>query len=300
MRIGRRSFLMSCAVLGATGAARALPASSREDGPVPASHDGFGVLVDTTLCIGCRSCEAACAAANGNPEPANQGDDAVFAKRRTTSPNQFTVVNKAEGGGEERYAKTQCLHCIVPACASACPVKALEKTIDGPVVYHADRCIGCRYCMIACPFDVPKYQYDKAIPYVRKCTMCPTRLAEGKPPACVESCPSGALQFGKRSELLAEARRRVYAPGSKYVPEIFGEHEAGGTSWMYIADRPLSDLGLPEDVGDRPRYDTTKGALGTVPFVVTLWPPLLMGLYTASRRRNDVAADEEREGNDHE
>jgi hypothetical protein len=154
--------------------------------------------------------------------------------------------------------------------------------------------------MIACPFDVPKYQYDKAVPYVRKCTMCPSRLAEGKPPACVENCPSGALQFGKRSELLAEARKRVYAPGSKYHPAIFGEHEAGGTSWMYIADRPLSDFGLPTDVGDRPGYDTTRGALGAVPFVVTLWPPLLMGLYTASQRRDEVAAAEAREEKDHE
>jgi ferredoxin len=130
--------------------------------------------------------------------------------------------------------------------------------------------------------------------------MCPERLAEGQPPACVASCPAGALQFGKRSELLAEARQRVYAPDSKYVPEIFGEHEAGGTSWMYISDRRLSDFGLPTDVGDSPRYDTTRGALGTVPLVITLWPPLLMGLYTASRRRNEVAAAEAREEQDHE
>jgi formate dehydrogenase iron-sulfur subunit len=300
MRIGRRTFLKSCAALGAAGAASALPASASAEPHATAPHDGFGVLVDTTKCIGCRTCEMSCAEANGLPEPKDQGDDAVFAQHRTTGPDQFTVVNKAQGPGEAAYAKTQCLHCIVPACASACPVKALDKTIDGPVVYHEDRCIGCRYCMIACPFDVPKYQYEKAIPYVRKCTMCPTRLAKGQPPACVENCPAGALQFGTRSELLAEARRRVYAPDSKYAPEIFGEHEAGGTSWLYIADRPLKEFGLPTDVGDSPRYDTTRGALGTVPFVVTLWPPLLMGLYTASQRRGEVAAAEGREENDHE
>lgn len=300
MRIGRRVFLKSCAALGAAGAARSLPASTQASDPAPAVHDGFGVLVDTTRCLGCRSCEVACAEANGLPEPVGVGDEAVFASRRTTDQRHFTVVNKAKGPGEERFAKTQCLHCIVPACASACPVKALDKTIDGPVVYHEDRCIGCRYCMIACPFDVPKYEYDKAIPYVRKCTMCAGRLAEGKVPACVESCPAGALQFGKRSELLAEARKRVYAPDSKYVAQIFGEHEAGGTSWMYIADRPLADFGLPQDVGDRPRYETTRGALGAVPFVITLWPPLLMGLYTASRRRSEVAASETEQEHDHE
>jgi Fe-S-cluster-containing dehydrogenase component len=261
MHIARRTFLKSCAVLGATGAASALSSSASTGAQDSAAPDGLGVLVDTTKCLGCRTCEAACAEANGLPEPKDMGDDAVFAHHRTTAPDQFTVVNKAQGGGEDRYAKSQCLHCIVPACASACPVKALDKTPEGPVVYHADRCIGCRYCMIACPFDVPKYQYDRAVPYVRKCTMCPGRLAEGKPPACVENCPAEALTFGKRSELLAEARRRVYAPESKYVPEIFGENEAGGTSWMYIADRPIAEFGLPTDVGDRPRFDTTRGAL---------------------------------------
>ena len=291
MRIARRTFLKSCAAIGA---AAALPAQAREEGP---AIDGLGVLVDTTKCLGCRTCEAACAEANGLPAPDAMGDDAIFATRRATAPDRFTVVNKAQGGGEDRYAKSQCLHCLVPACASACPVKALDKTPEGPVVYHEDRCIGCRYCMVACPFDVPKYQYDRTVPYVRKCTMCAGRVASGGKPACVENCPAEALTFGKRSELLAEAKRRVYAPGSTYVPEIFGEHEAGGTSWMYISDRPLKDFGLPADVGDHPRFDTTRGALGAVPFVITLWPPLLMGLYTASRRRDEQEIKEEK---DHE
>jgi formate dehydrogenase iron-sulfur subunit len=287
MRIGRRSFLKSCAALGAAGAVSALPASQAAPGEASPRPDGFGVLVDTTQCLGCRSCELACAEANGLPEPERIGDETIFATRRETTPRQLTVVNQAQGGGETRYAKTQCLHCIVPACASACPVKALDKTAAGPVIYHEDRCIGCRYCMIACPFGVPRYEYDKAVPYVRKCTMCNARLAEGKPPACVESCPGGALQFGKRSELLAEAHARVYAPGSKYTPHVFGEHEAGGTSWMYIADRPFDDFSLPAEVGERPAYERTRGALGAVPFVITLWPPLLMGLYAARKEEAD-------------
>jgi Fe-S-cluster-containing dehydrogenase component len=285
MRIGRRVFLKSCAALTATGAAAALPASESDRAAAAASaRDGFGVLVDTTRCIGCRSCEIACAEANRLPEPERLGEDAVFSSHRDTSPRQLTVVNQARGPGEARYAKTQCLHCVVPACASACPVKALDKTPAGPVVYHEDRCIGCRYCMIACPYGVPKYEYDRAVPYVRKCTMCASRLAEGKIPACVENCPGGALQFGKRDELLAEARRRVYAPNSTYEPHIYGETEAGGTSWMYIADRPLSDFGLPDDVAGGSYFESTRGALGAVPFVITLWPPLLMGLYAARKR----------------
>jgi hypothetical protein len=114
--------------------------------------------------------------------------------------------------------------------------------------------------------------------------MCTARLAEGKPPACVANCPGEALQFGKRSDLLAEARKRVYAPDSKYVPHIYGEHEAGGTSWMYVSDRPFAAFGLPEGVGERSYYENTRGALGAVPFVITLWPPLLMGLYAARKR----------------
>ena len=286
MRIGRRFFLKSCAALSAAGAASALPATEPDPSVTASARDGFGVLVDTTQCLGCRSCESACAEANGLPEPERLGDETVYATRRETSENQLTVVNQAKGSGEARYAKTQCLHCVVPACASACPVKALDKTASGPVVYHKDRCIGCRYCMIACPFGVPKYEYDKAVPYVRKCTMCATRLAEGKIPACVENCPAGALQFGRRSELLGEARKRVYAPDSKYVPHIYGENEVGGTSWMYIADRPLSDFGLPNDVGGSSYYENTRGALGAVPFVMTLFPPLLMGLY-ASRKQEE-------------
>jgi formate dehydrogenase iron-sulfur subunit len=287
MLIGRRFFLKSCAALTAAGAASALPASEPAAAESTSARDGFGVLVDTTQCIGCRTCEASCAEANRLPEPERMGDDSIFATHRETGERQFTVVNKAVGSGEERYAKTQCMHCIVPACASACPVKALDKTDAGPVVYHEDRCIGCRYCMISCPFGVPKYEYDKAIPYVRKCTMCMARLVEGKAPACVETCPAGALQFGKRTELLAEARKRVFAPGSKYVPHIYGENEAGGTSWMYIADRPFSDFRLPQDVGTRSYYENTRGALGAVPFVMTLWPPLLMGLYAARTREEE-------------
>ena len=282
MRIGRRFFMKSCAALGAAGVAGRLPASDLPEEAGSAPRDGFGVLVDTTRCIGCRTCETSCAEANGLPEP-----------DRAPREERFTIVRTSSGSGEEAFAKTQCMHCNVPACASACPVKALEKTEAGPVVYHTDRCIGCRYCMIACPFGVPKYTYDKAVPYVRKCTMCAARLAEGKVPACVENCPAGAIEFGRRSELLLEAKRRVFAPDSKYHPHVYGEHEAGGTAWLYVSDRPLSEFGLPSDVAEKPYYEYTRGALGAVPFVITLWPPLLMGLYAAAKRRDEVAGAEE-------
>jgi Fe-S-cluster-containing dehydrogenase component len=287
----RRVFLKTA---GAAGLA--LTAAPRAQGAV--RPDGPAVLVDTTRCIGCRSCEAACAEQNGLPAPAEPPYD-VFAQRRTTTTSAYTVVNRAiekAPDGSERYAKTQCLHCVSPGCASACPVRALEKSPAGPVVYHADRCIGCRYCMVACPFGVPKYEYEKAVPYVRKCTFCSERQAQGLKPACVEACPAEALQFGRREALLLEAKRRVFAPDSGYVPHVYGERESGGTSWLYISDVSLDSLGLRTDVGELSPSDRTDGALSTVPVVMTLWPPLLMGLYAFAHRRD---TREEREEESH-
>ena len=281
MNPDRRTFLK---IAGAAGAA-SLAGVSASAASAPGSR---AVLVDTTRCLGCRGCEAACSEANGLAEPERPGDDRVFEARRTTSPEAFTVVNRARVGaanGDPRYAKTQCLHCLDPACASACPVRALEKKPDGPVIYNRERCMGCRYCMVACPFGVPKYEYAKAVPYVRKCTFCAGRLAKGLPPACTEACPSGALLFGEREALLEEARTRIYQNPQRYVRQIYGEREAGGTSWLYISDVPFDSLGLPSGVETKPYPDLTRTALSAVPFVMTIWPPLLMGLYTFAKNR---------------
>jgi len=285
----RRTFLK---VVGAAGAG-SLVAGGAEAAGRAAPPGSRAVLVDTTLCLGCRACEAACSEANGLPEPVMAGEDAVFATRRDTAPSVFTVVNRATSPGRdggERYAKTQCMHCVEPACASACPVRALEKEPAGPVVYHPERCIGCRYCMVSCPFGVPKYEYDQAVPYVRKCSFCAERQARGEPPACTEACPAGALLFGARDELLETARTRIYQNPDRYVHHVYGEHEAGGTSWLYITDVPFEAIGLPEGVRTESYPALTGGALAAVPFVMTLWPPLLMGLYTFSRARQEPEA----------
>ncbi len=197
------------------------------------------------------------------------------------------------GAASERFVKKQCMHCIEPACVSACPARALEKTPDGPVTYNGNHCLGCRYCMMACPFDVPKYEYDQAVPYVKKCTFCAERQANGQPPACTEVCPSGALQFGTRAELLEEAKTRIYQHPDKYVHHVYGELEAGGTSWLYISDVPLERLGMKSGLSTTPYPDLTKTALSAVPVVLTLWPPLLMGLYTFSQRKTRVRTHEE-------
>jgi len=278
-RIGRRGFLGAAAATAATAAVCGT-ARAAEGG----ASDGVGMLVDTTQCVGCRACEAACAEANGLPEP--PPGEAVFAARRDTSATAFTVVNRTEKApGVYRHAKKQCMHCVSPACASACPVRAMDKLPEGPVVYHPARCMGCRYCMLACPFDVPKYEYGSVTPRVRKCDFCAERQARGEKPACAEVCPSGALTFGRRAELLEVAKARIYTNPDRYRRRVYGETEAGGTGWLYLTDVEPELLSLKQDVPGRSYPELVSGALAAPPLVMTLWPPLLMGLYAFSRRR---------------
>jgi Fe-S-cluster-containing dehydrogenase component len=209
------------------------------------------VLVDLTLCVGCLLCETACARAHGLPDPSPPSAPDAF---RRPGPDAFTVVNRFPGeGGGPVWTKYQCMHCLDPACASACLVGALHRDpATGAVVYDASRCMGCRYCMVACPFQVPSYEYAVAgAPRVRKCDLCFERLREGRPPACVEVCPGGALSFGRRADLLASAKdilahpvrgHRVRGP---YLPRIYGEHEAGGGAWLYLSGQPFDRVGLP-------------------------------------------------------
>jgi Fe-S-cluster-containing dehydrogenase component len=286
-KLGRRGFIQIAAA--GAGAAAASSVAARVGGEGPA--DQVGMLVDTTLCVGCRGCEAACAEANGNPAPA-EGD--VFASRRETSPTAFTVVNAAEGK-PGRFAKRQCMHCLSPGCASACPVRAMDKLPTGPVVYDPKDCLGCRYCMVACPFEIPKYEYSSATPRVRKCTFCAERQAVGLKPACAEACPSGALTFGKRSELLELAKTRIYTNPGKYVHHVYGEHEVGGTSFLYLTDVEPEKLGLKTGLPEKSIPEHVQGALSAPPFVMTLWPPLLMGFYVFSKRRQESEQKEKEE-----
>jgi Fe-S-cluster-containing dehydrogenase component len=280
MNLTRRTFFKVTAIGAATvaGAGKAEASAG-----LTAAEDARGVLVDTTKCVGCRACEAACSEANALPAPVEA--ESVFNARRTTDPRTFTVVNRYRvREREERYIKTQCMHCVDAACASACPARALEKTPGGPVTYNGSRCLGCRYCMLSCPFGIPTFEYDDPTPYVRKCSFCAERQAQGLPPACAEVCPSGALTFGKRGDLLEEAKTRIYQNPTQYVHHVYGEHEAGGTSWLYISDVPLDKLGLPGDVEDKPYPELASTALGAVPMILTLWPPILMGLRAITRR----------------
>jgi Fe-S-cluster-containing dehydrogenase component len=287
MKMRRRTFLQAAGAAGALAAGSTARAAFGE----AAGAGETGVLVDTTLCVGCRACEAACSEANKLPEPPS--GERVMDQLRKTSPTSLTVVNRFEArNGGPRFAKRQCMHCVEPACASACPVRALDKLATGPVTYHPERCMGCRYCLVACPFEVPKYEYAKAVPTVKKCTFCAARQAEGKLPACASVCPSGALTLGKRGELIEEAKRRIYGNPERYVHHVYGEHEAGGTNWLYISDVDFARLDMKVTVDDASYPQLVKGALGVPPFVMTLWPPLLMGIYAFSHRRDEVAGAE--------
>ena len=189
--------------------------------------------------------------------------------------------------------KDQCNHCLEPACASACFVKAFTKTKEGAVIYDESVCVGCRYCMIACPFEIPTYEYDKALtPRVMKCTLCHPRLLEGKLPGCVEVCPTEALTFGRREDLIRIARERIRRQPDRYVDHIYGENEMGGTSWLYLAGQPFGQLGMREDLGNQSAPSLTAGPLAAVPIVVGLWPVLLTGIYAISKRKDKLAEQE--------
>lgn len=297
----RRKFLSILGLAGvasATTAPVAAKAASTQD--FSGHPDAFGVLHDSTLCIGCRKCEQGCAKVNDLPAPEKPFDDlTVLDEKRRTNFQSYTVVNKyeVEINGEKKtiFRKQQCNHCQEPACASACFVKAFTKNADGSVTYNPNNCVGCRYCMVACPFYIPTYDYHNVWnPLVYKCTMCAPRIQEGKLPGCVEACPQGALVFGKRSELVRLAWSRINKKPELYVNRVYGENEMGGTNWLYITQAAPEELGLPA-LSRTSAPELTSGALGSVAMVAGMWPVLLGGAYAITKRKEKVAAEEQAE-----
>lgn len=265
----------------------------------PGYPDRFGMLTDTTMCIGCRWCEVACAQANVMPPPAALSDQSVFNQIRRPSAGALTVVNRYPNPVDKKsflYRKMQCMHCNEPACVSACLVGALQKTKEGNVIYLENKCIGCRYCMIACPFGALGYEYSDAFtPAVRKCTMCFQRVAQkGEIPACAQICPTKATIYGKRSDLIKMAWERINTRPNRYVNHIYGEKEAGSTSWLYLAGVPFNQIGLNTDLGTTPIPEFTRDWLLAVPLVLIMWPPLLLGFRSWFKRQERLVEEKAR------
>jgi formate dehydrogenase iron-sulfur subunit len=236
------------------------------------------ILTDTTLCIGCNECTLACKKANHlEPDVPRRWDlDDGLSARNWTS-----VVE----GPDRSFVRKQCRHCLEPACVSACPVGALSRTDIGAVVYDSAKCMGCRYCMMACPYGIPRYDWDQAVPYVRKCILCYDRIRAGGQPACTDACPTKATIFGDRDLLLAEARRRIRENPGRYVDRVWGEHEIGGTSVLYISNVDLSFLTHGIQLGSVPVPERTKAAMHAVPFAFTGVVAVMAGLNWIIDRR---------------
>lgn len=255
----------------------------------------MGVLVDLTRCIGCRSCEAACNAEQKLPPPQKPFNDlSVYDerehnRRRRTDETRYTVVNRYEIQGIDHplFRKVQCNHCQEPACLTSCFVNAYTKTPEGAVIYDQIVCVGCRTCMVACPFYIPTFRYSSAFnPSIVKCIFCyDTRLKYQKAPACVEACPMGALTFGRREKMIKIGRRRIENNRELYVDHIYGEYEAGGTSWLYLSNVPFEKIGFDMNIPHAPILDSVKNFLGFVPMVLTIWPALFAGFHLLATRR---------------
>lgn len=252
MSQSRRNFLKTIASIGAASTAISAinPSKIKAESSDELSIDRKGVLVDTTVCIGCRKCEWACKGAHNFEQGdfENYQNDETLNQIRRPGTNDLTVVNKY---GKETI-KLQCMHCDHPACVSACIVGAISKKENGAVVWDTDKCIGCRYCMVACPFQIPAFEYHKALdPKIVKCDFCIDRTKGNQLPACVNICPVEALTYGSREELIEEARRRIKNHPDQYYNHVFGEYEVGGTSWLYLADNNLAGSVFP-DLNNKP------------------------------------------------
>lgn len=277
MRITRRTLIRGAVTLGSGLALGQLPALVRQRTAEASARVEPGerpaVLYDLTRCAGCHLCEVACQTNKGLPP------DKSVISFRTADPESTATK------GPWAVRRHQCLHCISPACVSVCPVAAMQKTPEGPVIYADDRCFGCRYCMNACPFGVPTFDWDSGLldqALIRKCDFCYDRQSEGKQPACIDACPTGAVTFGKRDQMLATARTLIQEHPGRYVNHIYGETEAGGTSFLMIAGVPFEKLGLPQP-GSKALTELPETIMaGVVPFALA-WGLLLTGVTAVAR-----------------
>lgn len=285
-------------------------------------------LIDVTKCIGCRACQVACKQWNERDGEQTEFQDYMgFQNPATLSAKTLTLISfhelpneNAPGGLDYLFSMRRCLHCLEPACASACPTTALSSQPDGPVTYDADKCIGCRYCVWACPWGVPTAQWDSLAPKIQKCTHCADRSDQPLPearngaalsaqesqtysetisvPACVKACPADCLRFGTRDDMLQEAHKRIADRPGKYVDHVYGEDEAGGTSVLYLSSVPFEKLGFPT-LGNEPYPAFSKVALGAVSPAVMVLGGILGGVYSFFKKRKAAVMAASRQEDHH-
>ena len=289
------------------------------------------VLFDIPGCIGCRACEDACKTKYNLPKlEIGQTADLLPAEPSTnkgtyTRPAELSAYTwikiryteiEDEKGFRVVHTLRKCMHCLQPACVAACPVGALSKNDDGATVYDDQKCIGCRYCMLACPFGIPTFEWDKPVAYIRKCIYCPDLLAEGKDPACVQACAkrTKCITLGEREAQLAQARKMIADAPDKYINHIYGEHELGGTNWIYISDTPFEKIGLRtfgshlvpanfsqiswggnygqlSEFSKEPVPTNTERAMLAVPFALPGVAAAMAGLYWVFKRKDKLAQE---------
>jgi Fe-S-cluster-containing dehydrogenase component len=282
----RRNFVKTLGVIGLS--AMSVDQLAAQNGET--EKEFSGLLIDTTRCVGCQTCSVVCAEVHQLPEP---DLDAMFQGVRKTSETQWTLINRFEVEEREIFVKKQCMHCNQPACVSACVSKAMYKTEDGAVMWDEDKCLGCRYCMISCPYEIPKFEYSKTVPRIQKCILCGDRLAAGEQPACAAECPEQAILFGRRRDLLEEAKTRIYAQPDSYVHYIYGEREVGGSCVMYLSAVPFEKIGFRTDLGEKSYPEHTKTFLYSVPVVDILLPAFLLALNAATKGEKSKTEPEE-------
>ena len=318
MSIKRREFLKA-AVTGSAAVALPAPAEARPNLEIP--PNAVGMLYDATLCIGCKACMVGCKEANDMPVE-NADQSPIWDVATDTSGKTLNIIKLYKNGTAEvkdreidgfSFVKRHCLHCVDPGCISVCPTTAMRKDPDtGVVTHHPEACIGCRYCVWACPYNVPKWDFEEAFGRINKCEFCNHRLVEGKLPGCVEHCPTGASLFGTREQMLEEAHRRLaQEPGSTYqyarntlddpnrheaivphyIDRVYGETQGGGTQVLVLAGVPFEDLDLPiipersfASISETIQHTVYKGMVAPL--------ALLGGLMFVSRRRLGKEDDE--------
>jgi Fe-S-cluster-containing dehydrogenase component len=246
MTLSRRQALQLLTGAATTGVARALPSAPSHEHVEP-RDDAVAMLFDTTRCTGCKACMAECTRVNGL-EPDTQGSDGKWQAPlmlNARTPNIIQLLAD-DGKGGQCFVKRQCMHCVDPACVAGCPFGALQKGDKGVVTWTADRCIGCRFCEVSCPFEIPKFEWDVFNPRIVKCEFCAPRLAEGLEPGCTTVCPVDAIVFGTRRDLLQDAHTRLAEHPDRYhEPRVYGEKDGGGTQVFYLSHVPFDALGLP-------------------------------------------------------